>query len=99
MLADLPPPPTPGRRDAADRRRRPAGGAAVTATPTPGPDWQPTSERFRDPRTNKVMRVWVDAGGGRHYVADDYGRHGRSAGHLAGRLPSAGRRPRRTATA
>ena len=24
-----------------------------------------------DPRTNKVMRVWVDSGGGRHYVSDD----------------------------
>ena len=35
------------------------------------PDWRPTAERFRDPRTNRVMRVWEDAGGARHYVADD----------------------------
>jgi hypothetical protein len=37
----------------------------------PSADWQPTDERFRDPRSNKVMRVWVDSGGGRHYVVDD----------------------------
>jgi hypothetical protein len=37
----------------------------------PGADWRPTAERFRDPRTNRVMRVWEDAGGARHYVADD----------------------------
>jgi hypothetical protein len=32
--------------------------------------WQPTNERFRDPRTRRIMRVWVDADGGRHYVPD-----------------------------
>jgi hypothetical protein len=37
----------------------------------PGADWQPTGERFRDPRTNQVMRVWQDAAGARHYVPDD----------------------------
>jgi hypothetical protein len=37
----------------------------------PGPDWRPTAERFRDPRTNRVLRVWEDAGGNRHYVPDD----------------------------
>ena len=36
----------------------------------PQPDWQPTSERFRDPRTRAVLRVWVDPGGARHYVAE-----------------------------
>jgi hypothetical protein len=36
----------------------------------PAPDWQPTQERFRDPRTNRVMRVWVDAAGARHYVPE-----------------------------
>ena len=30
-----------------------------------------TGERFRDPRTNRVMRVWEDSSGGRHYVAED----------------------------
>ena len=39
--------------------------------PKAAPDWRPTGERFRDPGTDRVMRVWVDAGGGRHYVADD----------------------------
>jgi hypothetical protein len=33
--------------------------------------WRPTEERFRDPRTRRVMRVWEDAAGGRHYVPDD----------------------------
>jgi hypothetical protein len=37
----------------------------------PGADWRPTAERFRDPRTNKIMRVWEDASGARHYVVDD----------------------------
>ena len=36
----------------------------------PAVDWQPTNERFRDPRTKRIMRVWVDADGGRHYVPD-----------------------------
>ncbi len=36
----------------------------------PDPDWRPTGERFRDPRSNRVMRVWEDAAGGRHYVPD-----------------------------
>ena len=37
----------------------------------PDADWRPTPERFRDPRTNRVMRVWEDSGGARHYVPDD----------------------------
>jgi hypothetical protein len=37
----------------------------------PAPDWRPTTERFRDPRTNDVMRVWEDPSGGRHYVSED----------------------------
>jgi hypothetical protein len=37
----------------------------------PGPGWKPTGERFRDPRTRKVMRVWEDGSGQRHYVPDD----------------------------
>jgi hypothetical protein len=36
----------------------------------PGADWRPTNERFRDPRSGRVMRVWEDAGGARHYVPD-----------------------------
>ena len=36
----------------------------------PDATWQPTAERFRDPRTGAVMRVWQDSAGGRHYVPD-----------------------------
>ncbi len=63
MLADLPPlsPPTPTRRWG-----RGHGEADVAA-----PDWLPTSERFRDPRSNRITRVWVDTAGGRHYVAEE----------------------------
>jgi hypothetical protein len=67
VMADLPPLP----EDRAGAQRRPRWGKGHGETDAPGPDWQPTNERFRDPRTNKVMRVWVDTGGGRHYVADD----------------------------
>lgn len=48
------------------QRRRHAQAAA------PGPGWTPTPERFRDPSTKKIMRVWIDpADGSRHYVPDD----------------------------
>jgi hypothetical protein len=36
----------------------------------PAPDWQPTDERFRDPRSQRIMRVWVDGAGARHYVPE-----------------------------
>ncbi len=66
-LVDLPPlvaPPVgPGP---AERGRGRGHGHADTASP----DWQPTAERFRDPGTRRVMRVWVDAAGGRHYVPE-----------------------------
>jgi hypothetical protein len=33
--------------------------------------WQRTDEVFRDPSTQRIMRVWVDpADGARHYVED-----------------------------
>jgi hypothetical protein len=35
------------------------------------PTWVPTKERFVDPTTQRVMRVWVDpADHTRHYLAD-----------------------------
>ena len=37
----------------------------------PGIDWRPTSERFRDPGSGRIMRVWIDPGdGSRHHVAE-----------------------------
>ena len=72
-LAELPPsraadgPGGPG----ADRRRRGHRGRHAQAA-EPGPGWVPTPERFRDPSTGTVMRVWTDpADGSRHYVPDD----------------------------
>lgn len=50
--------------------RRPRWGRGHGEAEQPQPDWQPTSERFRDPRTQAVLRVWVDPGGARHYVAE-----------------------------
>ncbi|HET8977181.1 MAG TPA: DUF1707 domain-containing protein [Solirubrobacteraceae bacterium] len=67
-LVDLPPlpaAPSPGS-GARPRRGRGHGDAAA-----PAADWRPTAERFRDPRTGNVMRVWEDPAGGRHYVVDD----------------------------
>jgi hypothetical protein len=38
---------------------------------TPGDGWVPTAERFRDPSSGKIMRVWIDpADQSRHYVPD-----------------------------
>jgi hypothetical protein len=34
------------------------------------PDWSSTDERFRDPSTGRLMRVWLDHDGTRHYVPD-----------------------------
>ena len=63
VLADLPPlsPPAPTRR----------WGRGHGEADAPAPDWLPTSERFRDPRSNRITRVWVDTAGGRHYVAEE----------------------------
>ena len=61
-LADLPPLP-----DAEPARRRGRGHGESDAVAA---DWEATDERFRDPRTNRIMRVWIDALGGRHYVPE-----------------------------
>jgi hypothetical protein len=61
-LAGMPPLP----QEHARRRGRGHGEAA-----SPGPGWVATSERFRDPTSGRIMRVWIDAvSGARHYVAD-----------------------------
>ncbi len=66
VMADLPDlPDTDAPPPARARGRRGHGHADA-----PNPSWQPTGERFRDPRTGQVMRVWEDGAGGRHYVPD-----------------------------
>jgi DNA-binding CsgD family transcriptional regulator len=68
-MADLPPvdvPDTPG----AGRRRRSRGRHAQTREPEPG--WVRTAERFRDPSSGVIMRIWIDPSDeSRHYVPDD----------------------------
>jgi Domain of unknown function (DUF1707) len=72
-VADLPgtagtgtaPPPGTGPPRRARRRR----GHAHADQPAAG--WVPTNERFRDPSTSTIMRVWVDpADQSRHYVPE-----------------------------
>ena len=59
-------PGTPG----AGRRGSPRGRHAQTRKP--GADWVPTAERFRDPSSGVIMRVWIDPSDeSRHYVPDD----------------------------
>ena len=69
MVADLPQlagPAAGGPGPARARRRR----GHAQATP-PGAGWVPTDERFRDPTTRAIMRVWVDpADLSRHYVPE-----------------------------
>jgi hypothetical protein len=39
-------------------------------TEKPRPDWRRTDEVFNDPSTGRVMRVWLDGTGERHYIAE-----------------------------
>jgi hypothetical protein len=64
-IADLPP-----LAGVPEPAPRPRWGRGHGEADKPAPDWQPTSERFRDPRTRRVLRVWVDPAGERHYVAE-----------------------------
>jgi len=51
------------------RRTRRRRGHAHADQPAAG--WIPTNERFRDPSTSTVMRVWIDpADQSRHYVPE-----------------------------
>jgi hypothetical protein len=63
-LADLPPlAPLPERKRRWGRRHGESDAAE--------PGWLPTKERFMDPTTRRVMRVWIDpARGERHYVPE-----------------------------
>lgn len=71
-LAELPGVPHPGTPVSASQRsgrwlRR--GGHGDAKAPEAG--WVPTAERFRDPSSGRIMRVWVDPGDdSRHYVPD-----------------------------
>jgi hypothetical protein len=77
-IADLPGVPVPGTAAAtgtvapgvaASRRVKRRRGHAHADRPAVG--WIPTEERFRDPATGAIMRVWVDpAGQSRHYVPE-----------------------------
>jgi hypothetical protein len=62
VMSDLPP-----LQSKSSSPRRASHGEA----PAPDPEWRETTERFRDPSSGQVMRVWVDAAGGRHYVVDE----------------------------
>jgi hypothetical protein len=53
-----------GQRGLLSRR-----GHAESAQPDPG--WERTAERFRDPSSGVIMRVWLDSSGNRHYVPDE----------------------------
>ncbi len=68
-LAGLPAVGLPGTPDAG-RARGSRGRHAQTRKPEPG--WVPTAERFRDPSSGVIMRVWIDPSDeSRHYVPDD----------------------------
>jgi Domain of unknown function (DUF1707) len=71
LPASAPPGPAPSSApsSAPPRRGRRRRGHAHADQPAAG--WIPTSERFRDPSTSTVMRVWVDpADQSRHYVPE-----------------------------
>jgi hypothetical protein len=36
----------------------------------PQAGWTPTDEVFKDPGTDRMMRVWMDRAGERHYVPE-----------------------------
>jgi hypothetical protein len=68
-LDGLPPMAVPGPAGAPGRSRSRKRHAQVSE---PQPGWVPTAERFRDPSSNTIMRVWTDpADGSRHYVPDN----------------------------
>jgi hypothetical protein len=70
LTADLPPLPAPPTTDS--RRWRWGRGHGEVSEPAAG--WVATDERFRDPTSKRIMRVWLDpATGHRHYIHDDPG--------------------------
>ena len=70
-LADLPGVAMPGG-PGSDPKPRPRSRKRHAQVARPQPGWIPTAERFRDPSSGAIMRVWTDpADGSRHYVPDD----------------------------
>ena len=81
-VSDLPGAPVPGTAAAgpaaygsdspgspAQRRPRQRRGHAHADQPAAG--WIPTDERFRDPSTSTIMRVWIDPSDhSRHYIPE-----------------------------
>jgi hypothetical protein len=66
VIGDLPP------LGAGPEPRRASWGRGHAESDKPGAGWTPTGERFRDPRTRRILRVWIDpATGARHYVPDE----------------------------
>jgi hypothetical protein len=73
VMADLPPLAIPGRGRSSSSPvapGRPRWGRGHGEADRPGAGWQSTPERFRDPKSGRIMRVWLDSDGGRHYVVD-----------------------------
>ena len=69
-VADLPQ--LTGQATAGGRPVKQRRGHAQAAKPAAG--WIPTQERFRDPTTRAVMRVWIDpADQSRHYIPEPDG--------------------------
>ena len=70
-VADLPGSAVPGLASGAVAPRRVKRRRGHAHADKPAAGWIPTDERFRDPTTRAVMRVWVDpADQSRHYVPE-----------------------------
>ena len=75
-LAELPavaaPAPEASDGSAPARRRGLLSRRGHAEVVRPASGWVRTGERFRDPSSGTIMRVWLDPGdGSRHYVPDD----------------------------
>ena len=74
-------PAQPGRGRAGQRKRH-------AQQVQPGAGWVPTPERFRDPSTRAIMRVWIDpADLSRHYVPERPAADSEVAGAMQGWRP------------